>query len=346
MTAARNCLSAYCNSCNRRRDTAHVPASASPVLPLLLESYPSKAHKDDVKMDTFFAAWRSAAQYFARGISLVRPHITTYGRLTALYVSPALLVAALTVLIPEPNGWQHALLYLLRSLTVVLGTLVVMVLVAYHAQGRVIGVAQASRIALHWVFRYLWTNAHTSLMFWIPFSVLVWLHARQVNTVPLGDGVQPFADGFWWIAAGGVALAIHTRTMLAPFFAVHGDLPGTLATIESWRQSGRSFWLCLSTLVIASAPIALPLGLVAGGLLLALPHATRALFLVALPDLTWAAIQLIRPLLIPAVFVLYKDIWGSESAGGADGTSPATAPGFARPLLAITRPLPHTGRWE
>ncbi|MCY4435781.1 MAG: hypothetical protein OXE05_00415 [Chloroflexi bacterium] len=297
-------------------------------------------------MDTFFAAWRLAAQYFARGISLVRPHIATYGRLTALYVSPALLVAALTVLIPEPNGWQQVLLYFLRSLTVVLGTLVVMVLVAYHAQGRAIGVVQASRIALHWVFRYLWTNAHTSLMFWIPFSALVWLHARQKDIIPLGDGVQPFADGFWWIAAGGVALAIHTRTMLAPFFAVHGDLPGTLATVESWRLSGRSFWVCMSTLVLASAPIALPLGLVGGGLLLALPHATRALLLVALPDLTWAAIQLIRPLLIPAVFLLYKDYWGLQSPGGGEETPLATAPTLARPMLAITRPLPHLGRWE
>ena len=297
-------------------------------------------------MERFLAAWRPAAHYFASGLSLVRYHPGIYGRLTALYVSPALLVAVLTVLIPAPNAWQHVLLYLLRSLTVVLGTLVVMVVVAYHAQGREISIVGASRLGLHWVFRYLWTNAHTTLIFWIPISALTWAHARQEAFVPLADSVQPLANGVWWIAIGGIALAIHTRTMLAPFFAVHGNLPGTLATVESWRGSRRSFWVCLCTLVLASAPVAVPLGIAGGGLLLALPSAQRALFFVVLPDLTWAAIQLIRPLLIPAVYVLYKDIGGGKDAGRREGDSPATTPKLARPLLALTRPLPHFGRWD
>lgn len=297
-------------------------------------------------MGTVFAAWRPAARYFASGLSLVRLHRGLYGRLTALYVSPALLVAALTVLVPEPNAWQDVLFYILRSLTVVLGTLAVMVVVAYHAQGRVIGIVQASRLSLFWVFRYLWTNAHTSLIFWIPVSALTWVHARQEALVPLADGVQPLANGVWWIATGGIALAIHARTMLAPFFAVHGDVPGTLATIESWRMSGRSFWVCLSTLVLASAPVAVPLGIAGGGLLLVLPSAQRALFLIALPDLIWAAIQLIRPLLIPAVYGLYKDRWENEAAGQAEGEVSRSVPYLARPLLALTRPLPHFGRWD
>ena len=297
-------------------------------------------------MGHFFAAWRPAAQYFTSGLTLVRVHRGIYGRLTALYISPALLVAVLTVLIPEPNAWQNVLLYALRSLTVVLGTLVVMVVVAYHAQGREVSIVEASRLGVHWMFRYLWTNAHTSLIFWVPVSALAWLHARQEALVPLADGFQPLANGVWWIATCGIGLAIHTRTMLAPFLAVHGDLPGTLATIESWRLSGRSFWTCLSTLVLASAPIALPLGLLSGGLLLALPTALRSLLLIALPDLTWAAIQLIRPLLIPAVYALYKDLEREEAAGAKARDVPASTPHFARPLLALTRPLPHFGRWD
>ncbi len=297
-------------------------------------------------MGHFYAAWRPAAQYFTSGLSIIRPHTGVYGRLTALYVSPALLVAVLTVLIREPNAWQHALLYFLRSLTVVLGTLVVMVMVAYHAQGRELSIVQATRLGLHWVFRYLWTNAHTSLIFWIPVTALTWIHARQESLVPLSDGMQPLANGGWWLVTGGIGLAIHTRTMLAPFFAVHGDVPGTLATVESWRVSGRSFWVCLSTLVLASAPIALPLALVGGGLLVVLPATLRAMLFIALPDLIWAAIQLIRPLLIPAVYVLYKDSSGEKDGGRQAGDSPATAPILARPLLALTRPLPHFGRWD
>lgn len=297
-------------------------------------------------MDHLIAAWRPAAHYFSSGLSIVRLHTGIYGRLTALYVSPALLVAVLTVLIREPNAWQHALLYFLRSLTVVLGTLVVMVMVAYHAQGRKLSIVQATRLGVHWVFRYLWTNAHTSLIFWIPITGLTWVHARQEALFPFSDGVQPLANGGWWLATAGIGLAIHTRTMLAPFYAVHGDVPGTLATVDSWRVSGRSFWVCLSTLVLASAPIALPLALVGGGLWLVLPVSLRAMLLIALPDLIWAAIQLIRPLLIPAVYVLYKEIGGERDAGRREGDAPATTPILARPLLALTRPLPHFGRWD
>ncbi len=297
-------------------------------------------------MDTFLPAWRPATHYFTRGVALVRRYHSTYLALTALYVSPALLAAALTALIAEPNLWEQALLYLLRSITVVLGTLAVMVMVAYHVQGRALSLVQASRIGLRWVFRYLWTNAHTSLIFWIPFTALVWLHARQQDFLPLGDGVQPLADVVWWAATGAVALAIHTRTMLAPFLAVHGDLPGTLATWESWRMSGRRFWLCLGTLVLASAPVALPLGIVGGGLLLALPTGPRALLLLALPDLTWATIQLIRPFLIPAVYALYTDFWGTDHNSRALAALTSQTPLLTRPLLAVTKPLPHLGRWE
>ncbi|MDE2815234.1 MAG: hypothetical protein OXK81_00865 [Chloroflexota bacterium] len=297
-------------------------------------------------MGTLSAAAAPARRYFATGLSLINRRRGTYALLTALYVAPALLAALLAVMIAEPNIWQQALLYLLRSITVVLGTLAVMVMVSFHAQGREIGIARASWLGLHWVFRYLWTNAHTSLIFWVPTTALLWLHARQGEVVPLEGGFQPLADGIWWIIIGVLALAIHTRTMLAPFLAVHGDLPGTLATTESWRLGGRSFRTCLSTLVLASAPIAIPLSIAGGGLLLTLPSAQRAFFLIALPDLTWAAIQLIRPLLIPAVYALYKDLWEKEAAGRTAGDVLATTPKLARPLLALTRPLPHFGRWE
>ena len=296
-------------------------------------------------MDALVGDWRPAARCFGRGLRWVRRHPGVYGLLTAVFAPPALIVAALTVLAPQPNLWQSALLYLLRSLTVVVGAVVVMVVVAYHAQKRAIGVPRATWLGLRWVCRYLWTNAHTSLIFWLPVSLLVWLRAAQAEAAPLGEAGQTLMNGVWWLVIGGVALAVHTRTLLAPFLAVHGDLPGTLAAIESWRLSGRSFRLCLGTLVIAAAPVALPFGAVCGGLLLALPDGPRETFLLILPDLAWAAIQLVRPLLIPAVYVLYTDLWHAERARrAAEGTPPP--PALARPLLALTRPLPHTGRWD
>ena len=297
-------------------------------------------------MGRHFAPIVDAGRYFSVGLSLVSRRRGTYVLLTALYVSPALLAALLATLIDDPNIWQQALLYLLRSLTVVLGTLAVMVMVSFHAQGQDIGIAHASRLGLYWVFRYLWTNAHTSLIFWLPTTALLWLHARQGENLTLAGGVQPVADGIWWLAIGGVALAIHTRTMLAPFFAVHGDVPGTLATVESWRSSGRSFWVCLSTLVLASAPVAIPLGVVGGGLFLAFSAAQRAVVLVALPDLTWAAIQLIRPLLIPAVYTLYNELVAAGPTQQELDSLKPSVPLLARPLLALTKPLPHFGRWQ
>lgn len=297
-------------------------------------------------MRTLFATAATARRYFSAGLSLVSRRPGTYALVTALYVAPSLLAALLAVSIAEPNPWQQALLYLLRSITVVLGTLVIMVMVSFHAHGREIGIVHASRLAVYWVFRYLWTNAHTSLIFWVPTTVLLWLHARQGEVAPLEGGLQALADGLWWLAIGAIALAIHTRTMLAPFFAVHGDLPGTVATIESWRLSGRAFWVCCSTLVLASAPVAVPLGVIGGGFFLAFSSAQRALLLLALPDLTWAAIQLIRPLLIPAVYTLYREAEPEEGALTADDSLQANLPWAARPLLALTRPLPHFGRWQ
>lgn len=297
-------------------------------------------------MGTHSGAVAPARRYLAIGLSLISRRRGTYVLLTALYVAPALLAALLSVLIQEPNVWQQALLYLLRSVTVVLGTLAVMVMVSFHAQGIAIGIAHASRLGVFWVFRYLWTNAHTSLIFWLPATALLWLHARQGAIVPLAGGIQLLADGIWWLAIGGVALAIHTRTMLAPFYAVHGDVPGTLATVESWRASGRSFWVCLSTLVLASAPVAVPLSVIGGGLFLAFSAAQRELALLALPDLTWATIQLIRPLLIPAVYTLYNDLDAGDHAQPTAESERPSVPKLARPLLALTRPLPHLGRWQ
>jgi hypothetical protein len=119
--------------------------------------------------------------------------------------------------------------------------------------------------------------------------------------------------------------------------------PGTLAALEAGRVSGRHFGVCVSTLVAAGAPVALPLAGLAGVLVLTLPAAAAAAILAAAPDLVWAAIQAVRPVLIPAVYLLYADLQQTELARRQhDGEPPV--PRLARGLLAFTRPLPHLGQ--
>jgi hypothetical protein len=144
----------------------------------------------------------------------------------------------------------------------------------------------------------------------------------------------------WWGAIGVLALAIHTRTLLAPFLAIHGDLPATLAALEGWRLSGRAFATCFTTLVAGSLPLALPLTLLVLAVMAGLPADTRQALEPALPDLAYAGIQLIRPILIPATYFLFVDLWSAEQTRRAHFGEPAI-PAIPRLLLALTRPLPR-----
>src|SRR6185437_9981893 len=95
---------------------------------------------------------------------------------------------------------------------------------------------------------------HTSLIFWVPTTLLLELHGRLPSVAP---------DALWWLLIGSVALYLHTRTLLAPFLAVHADLPGTLAMLTAWRLAGQHLGLCVATLVVGSLPVALPLAILA-----------------------------------------------------------------------------------
>jgi hypothetical protein len=108
---------------------------------------------------------------------------------------------------------------------------------------------------------------------------------------------------------GLVALHQHVRTVLAPYLAVHGHLGGTRAALTSWQLGGRHFWHLLGTFVLASLPVALPLGLV---YLLAErfgPDPLAAALLAASWQLAWVGVQSTRPLLISALHTAYGDIY-------------------------------------
>jgi hypothetical protein len=291
----------------------------------------------------FAADFRLGWGYLQRGLATVRRDVGVYVRIVAVYAAPALLAAYLAATRREPNQLEQGAMIVLPWVTAVLGTVVVMIAISYHARGQRVGLARASLEALPWMPRYLWTNVHTSLIFWLPFGLLLGTRAWQEEAAPLGGLPGLALAGLWWLAVGSVAVCLHTRTLLAPFLAVHSDLPGTLATLESWRLSGHHFAACLGTLVIASLPVALPLGVVGLGLATTLSGAEQAAFLTALPNLAWAGIQAVRPVLIPAVYALYVELWQAESdRRWREG--PPRVPIVARALLALTRPLPNLRR--
>ena len=292
------------------------------------------------------ATWREAMAYARLGLTEAGRGLGVHLRVLAAYAAPALLAAYLAATIAEPSPLERAAITGLPWITAVLGTVVVMVVVSSLARGRRIGLARATVVALPWLPRYVWTNVHTTIVFWVPIGLLLELGAWMAAMVmPNAGALGPLAGGLCWLLIAVVALGLHTRTLLAPFLAVHADLPGTLAALEAWRLSGRHFGLCLATFVLACLPIAVPIAVVALTLAITLPGPALRMLLAAGPSLVWVGIQMVRPVLIPAVYALYKDLWHAELARREQEGEPAT-PGPLCWLLALTRPLPRLARPE
>jgi len=76
-----------------------------------------------------------------------------------------------------------------------------------------------------------------------------------------------------------------------------------------------------------------------------LPGSAQGAMLAAAPDLIWAGIQAVRPVLIPALYLLYRELWRAELARRQQEGGPPV-PGLAQALLTLTRPLPKLGRWD
>jgi hypothetical protein len=277
-----------------------------------------------------------AARYVCGGLTWLRAAPRLYLTITLVYTAPALVAAWLIAFVRDPSPLQQALIVALPWLTVVLGAVVIMVAVAYQSRDQNVSLGRATRVGVRWVPRYLWTNVHTSIIFWVPTTLLLALRDRLQSSIP---------DVIWWLLIACVALYLHTRTLLAPFLAIHGDLPGTLAMLTAWRLAGQHLGVCMATLVLGSLPAALPLGILALTVARGLTGPAQEAFAAATPNLTWASIQLIRPILIPALYLLYSDLWHAELArvhehGGLH------VPRLARIPLALTRPLPKLGTWD
>ena len=293
-------------------------------------------------MSRLIAEWAAAIRYTHRGMHVLRASPWQYVQILSAFAAPAAVAAYVTASdVPEGFG-RSALLYVLNAISASAAPVVVMTAVAAGFHGVTLGFVDAMRQGLWWLPRYLWTNAHTSVIFWVPTLALLNLFEWQRRAAPVEGGAGVAVTAAWVVLIGVVALYVHSRTLLAPFFAVHGNLPATLATIESWRMSGRRFPVVFSTFVVSSAPTAVPLAVVFTTLAFTLdePTGTRAVYMAMLPSLVWVAIKVVRPFLITATYGLYTDLWDEEQRRREEHGAPPV-PLLARPLLAISRWVPR-----
>jgi hypothetical protein len=148
---------------------------------------------------------------------------------------------------------------------------------------------------------YVWTNVHTTLLFWLPVGCLLLLWEYS----PLG----PLMPGAGWLALiGVVAVHQHVRTVLAPYLAVHGACSGTHAALTSWRLGGTYFWRLLGTFAFGSLPVALPLLVLVALLARFGPDAVSRALLAASMQLSCVGLQSVRPVLVPALHSVYEQI--------------------------------------
>jgi hypothetical protein len=247
-------------------------------------------------------AWGAGWGNLRRGLAITARQPGLYVKLVLLYSVPPAVAAALVVFGPRDVPWYQPLVSLLPLITMVVAPVVLMHAVDAGWDGERIGVFEATRRGVPWVPRYVWTNVHTTLLFWVPVGALVLLWEDS----PLGTWLP---TAVWVAVIGLVALHQHVRTVLAPYLAVHGELGGTRAALTSWELGGRHFWLLLGTFVLGSVPIALPLALGFVAIERFGPLPLSAALLAASWQLSWIGVQSTRGLLIPALHTAYEDLY-------------------------------------
>ncbi|MEK7216223.1 MAG: hypothetical protein AAB289_11560, partial [Chloroflexota bacterium] len=272
------------------------------------------------------ASLRQSLGYFRSGFELIQRAPWLFLQVLIVFSIPALAASVLVHWLPAGNGWREPLLFLMDAATTVVAPVVFMMAVGSAYRNEHLSLAQVVRQGLPWLPRYIWTNAHTTAIFWVPVGILLFAHRAVERAADTGMYQEGLLNAGWGLAVGCAAVYFHTRTLLAPFLAVHSNLPASLATWFSWRLSHDYFRTAAATFIVCAAPVALPLGLLAaavsrsGGTLLggmdSLPHATGI------------GLQLIRLTLIPAVYALYHDLW--DNASMADDAVPG-------PVAALMR---------
>jgi hypothetical protein len=247
-------------------------------------------------------AWTAAWGNLRGGLEITAQQPDLYLKLVLLYSLPPLVSAWLVVDGPSDTLWSQALVTALPVITMIVAPVVLMHAVDAGRGGERIGVLEATRRGVPWVPRYVWTNVHTTVLFWVPVGTLVLLWEDS----PVGRWLPTVV---WVAVIGLVALHQHVRTVLAPYLAVHGELGGTRAALTSWQLGGRHFWPLLGTFVLGSVPIALPLAIAFLMLERFGPVPLSAALLAASWQLGWVGVQSTRGLLIPALHTAYEDLY-------------------------------------
>lgn len=286
---------------------------------------------------------RAALAYVAAGVKLLRSDLRLYVRLVVLYSVPAASAGALALFLPEDLFGRKLLLGVLDFPSISFAPVVGMVAVLATFYGRKPSLLRVSLLSIPWLARYLWTNAHTSAIFWGPVLALVQLRAWAAAELPSGGATDLLAWGGWAVIAL-VAVYLHSRVLLAPYLAVHGDLPATLSAWRSWELTGRRLFTTMSTFLLSAAPVAIPVGGVVLGLFFLSASDAEAsyVFLLVLPHLLWIGIQMARPLVIASAFLLYRDLWHDEQRRRQE--APEAPPAPVVWIMALTVWAPRLGR--
>ncbi|MBM2826985.1 MAG: hypothetical protein HW403_1049 [Dehalococcoidia bacterium] len=290
---------------------------------------------------TNFVILGPAAGYMERGRKVIMTDPGPYVMITLLFS----LTAASTAIALSVSHRDLPLLipamFLLDFNALLVAPVVTMMAVATGCTGQQVHLASTIKSALPWVPRYFWTNAHTTVIFWVPLLSLLFLRSLQEAHFPVADSAKEQITALWWLLTGLVGMYLHSRTLLAPYLAIHSNLPGTIATLEAWRLSSRHLPLVLVTLVICIAPVAIPLGIMRYLVTESLYNNKEALEIVnlSLPHLLLLWVQLVRLALIPPVYLLYQDLWAGEMRRRYS-ESEQERPFWARMLLTFTSWLP------
>ncbi|MCL0043173.1 hypothetical protein M1N17_01870 [Dehalococcoidia bacterium] len=183
--------------------------------------------------------------------------------------------------------------------------------------------------SLPWVGRYLYTNAHSSVVFWVPIGLLYFMYRFQSINMPVStdyDYLQRIVWGAIFVLTG---IYLHTRTALAPYLAIHNNIQATLAITVSFRlSSGGDFWRVLGVLLFASIPPIVVMGALLGlGELFGILHLERvsaiSLHFIGL------VLQGIRLLLIPSLYSLHQERYSDSGISSV-----------ARGVPYVLRPFP------
>ena len=280
-------------------------------------------------------AWRQGGRYAVRGLKTLRLTPLVFVAIMALFSLPAASVIAITAAdLPEGLG-RTAGTTVLNVLSGTVAPVIFMKAVAAAHDGQRLGLWWHLADGTRWLPRYIWTNLHTTVIFWVPVGALA-LGLIGFQRLALAESPPGILISILWVVAiGATGLYVHSRTLLAPFIAVHGNVPGSLAALESWRVSGRMFGPVFATFVIAAGPIAVPLAAVFMGFYLTLPGPALDVFTATLAAQVWIAVNLIRPPLVAATYALYTEVWAGELERRAQLGHPAT-PGLVRWLIVMS----------